>query len=253
MESRRDLGTGLPIEICCRASSLVQGAICSLGLLQSAECDSSITPVYGRGCHGADRWLLAPSSTRRHRMLESLLVRRDELEDSLLKGWSESVLKTEVVGYAVAKVVEALSAQYASLEKRSPIWNSSSTDSIAHGRQSPRVMNGNWRTGRRIARHHRQAPRTHTGIVARKAGRGEGICSVTTLGIGQLEGANENGKRTCLAHGKADSLGEEDWSIPMVPGEGNGSLVRVISSCGWPPRDHASLENRFIPGLRRSG
>jgi hypothetical protein len=30
MEPRRDLGTGLPIHLCCRASSLVQGAICSL-------------------------------------------------------------------------------------------------------------------------------------------------------------------------------------------------------------------------------
>jgi hypothetical protein len=53
--------------------------------------------------------------------------------------------------------------------------------------------------------------------------------------VGQLtlEGVNENGKKTYLAHGKVDSFGEEDLCIPMVPGEGNGPNVCVIQFECW--------------------
>ena len=46
----------------------------------------------------------------------SLLVRHDELEESLLLGLSESVLRTEVIDFAVEKMEEVLSAQFAGID-----------------------------------------------------------------------------------------------------------------------------------------
>src|SRR5207244_3297580 len=79
------------------------------------------------------------------------LVRRDELEESLLKGLSESVLETEVVDYAVAKMEEALSEQYAGLDAELARMRQRKqeldlelkrlTDSIAQGQQSQSIMN----------------------------------------------------------------------------------------------------------------
>src|SRR5438128_7280758 len=45
-----------------------------------------------------------------------VLVRRDELEESLLRGLSESVLRTEVIDYAVARMEEALRKRFEELE-----------------------------------------------------------------------------------------------------------------------------------------
>ena len=45
-----------------------------------------------------------------------LLVRRDELEESLLRGLAESVLRTEVVDYAVARMEEALRKRFEELD-----------------------------------------------------------------------------------------------------------------------------------------
>jgi hypothetical protein len=45
-----------------------------------------------------------------------LLVRRDELEESLLRGLSESVLRTEVIDYAVAQMEEALRKRFEELD-----------------------------------------------------------------------------------------------------------------------------------------
>ena len=45
-----------------------------------------------------------------------LLVRRDELEESLLRGLSESVLRTEVIDYAVARMEEALRKGFEELD-----------------------------------------------------------------------------------------------------------------------------------------
>ena len=45
-----------------------------------------------------------------------LLVRRDELEESLLRGLSESVLRTEVIDYAVARMEEALRKRFEELD-----------------------------------------------------------------------------------------------------------------------------------------
>ena len=74
------------------------------GLLKCTECGGSITLVSGRGRNGADRYGCSLHHQRGNSVCtNSLLVRRDELEESLLKGLSESVLKTEVIDYVVAK------------------------------------------------------------------------------------------------------------------------------------------------------
>lgn len=41
-----------------------------------------------------------------------LLVRRDELEENLLRGLAESVLRTEVIDYAVARMEDALRKRF---------------------------------------------------------------------------------------------------------------------------------------------
>lgn len=43
---------------------------------------------------------------------KGLLVRRDELEENLLRGLAESVLRTEVVDYAVARMEDALRKRF---------------------------------------------------------------------------------------------------------------------------------------------
>src|SRR5437016_1041135 len=121
------------------------------GLLKCAECGGSITLVSGRGRNGADRYGCSLHHQRGVTVCSnSLLVRRDELEESLLKGLSESVLKTEVVDYAVAKMEEALNAQYAGLDAELARMRQRKqeldlelkclTDSIAQGQQSQSIM-----------------------------------------------------------------------------------------------------------------
>jgi hypothetical protein len=58
------------------------------GLLKCAECGGSITLVSGRGRNGADRHGCSLHQRGVTVCSNSLLVRRDELEDSLLKGLS---------------------------------------------------------------------------------------------------------------------------------------------------------------------
>ncbi|PYT71900.1 MAG: hypothetical protein DMG41_07700 [Acidobacteria bacterium] len=122
------------------------------GLLKCAECGGSITLVSGRGRNGADRYGCSLHHQRGVTVCSnSLLVRRDELEESLLKGLSESVLETEVVDYAVAKMEEALSEQYAGLDAELARMRQRKqeldlelkrlTDSIAQGQQSQSIMN----------------------------------------------------------------------------------------------------------------
>jgi hypothetical protein len=79
-----------------------------------------------------------------------LLVRRDELEESLLRGLSGSVLQTEVIDFAVEKMEEALSAQFAGIDaelaclrQRKLALDSELkhlTDALAQGRQSQSIM-----------------------------------------------------------------------------------------------------------------
>jgi site-specific DNA recombinase len=88
------------------------------GLLKCSECGGSITLVSGRGRHGADRYGCSLHHQRGETVCtNSLLVRRDELEESLLRGLSESVLRTEVIDYAVEKMQETLDAQFAGIDE----------------------------------------------------------------------------------------------------------------------------------------
>ena len=79
------------------------------GLLKCSACGGSIALVSGRGRHGADRYGCSVHHQRGGSVCEnSTLVRRDELEQSLLKGLADAVLRVEVIDYAVARMKEAL-------------------------------------------------------------------------------------------------------------------------------------------------
>jgi len=79
------------------------------GLLKCSVCGGSIALVSGRGRHGADRYGCSVHHQRGGSVCEnSTLVRRDELEQSLLKGLADAVLRVEVIDYAVARMKEAL-------------------------------------------------------------------------------------------------------------------------------------------------
>jgi site-specific DNA recombinase len=79
------------------------------GLLKCSVCGGSIALVSGRGRHGADRYGCSVHHQRGDSVCENAaLVRRDELEQSLLKGLADSVLRVEVIDYAVARMEEAL-------------------------------------------------------------------------------------------------------------------------------------------------
>lgn len=87
------------------------------GLLKCNRCGGSIALVCGRGRHGADRYGCVMNHQRGESVCtNSLLVRRDELEESLLRGLAESVLRAEAVEYTVAKLEEALSEEYRNLD-----------------------------------------------------------------------------------------------------------------------------------------
>ncbi len=79
------------------------------GLLKCSVCGGGIALVSGRGRHGADRYGCSVHHQRGDSVCENAaLVRRDELEQSLLKGLADSVLRIEVIDYAVARMEEAL-------------------------------------------------------------------------------------------------------------------------------------------------
>jgi site-specific DNA recombinase len=79
------------------------------GLLKCSVCGGSIALVSGRGRHGADRYGCSVHYQRGESVCENaVLVRRDELEQNLLKGLTDSVLRVEVIDYAVARMGEAL-------------------------------------------------------------------------------------------------------------------------------------------------
>jgi site-specific DNA recombinase len=79
------------------------------GLLKCSVCGGSIALVSGRGRHGADRYGCSVHHQRGESVCENaVLVRRDELEQSLLKGLADSVLRVEVIDYAVSRMEQAL-------------------------------------------------------------------------------------------------------------------------------------------------
>jgi hypothetical protein len=87
------------------------------GLLKCDQCGGSIALVSGRGRHGADRYGCALNYQRGNSICtNTLLVRRDELEESLLRGLAESVLRTEAIDYVMAKLEGALKEQFQNLD-----------------------------------------------------------------------------------------------------------------------------------------
>lgn len=73
------------------------------GLLKCAVCGGSIALVSGKGRHGAHRYGCSVHHQRGHSVCENAaLVRRDALEQSLLKGLVASVLRIEVISFSNA-------------------------------------------------------------------------------------------------------------------------------------------------------
>ena len=228
------------------------------GLLKCAECGGSITLVSGRGRNGADRYGCSLHHQRGVTVCSNaLLVRRDELEESLLGGLSESVLKTEVVDYAVSKMEEALSAQYAGLDaelarmrerkKELDLELKRLTDSIAQGEQSQSIMNaiserekelcaitdkllepapGSLRAKLEELREFAVSRLTKIRELLAHPEDIQKVHEVLAERVGQLtlEVTNENGKRSYVAHGKVDFFGEED----LVHSGGAGGQNRAL-------------------------
>jgi hypothetical protein len=68
------------------------------GLLKCSVCGGSIALVSGRGRQGPDRYGCSAHYQRGDSVCENAaLVRRDELEQSLLKGLADSDLRIEVI------------------------------------------------------------------------------------------------------------------------------------------------------------
>jgi hypothetical protein len=79
------------------------------GLLKCGICGGSIVLVCGRGRHGADRYGCAMHHQRGDAVCaNALLVRRDDLEERLLTRLSDTVLREEVIDYAIAGLKEEM-------------------------------------------------------------------------------------------------------------------------------------------------
>ncbi len=156
---------------------------------------------------------------------------------------SDSVLKTEVVDYAVAKMEEALSEQYAGLDAELARMRQRKqeldlelkrlTDSIAQGQQSQSIMKaiGDREKELRVITDKLLEPApgslrakleelrefavSRLSKIRELLARPENIqeaheALAERIGQLTLEASNENGKKTYLAHGKVDFFGEEE-------------------------------------------
>jgi chromosome segregation ATPase len=170
-----------------------------------------------------------------------------------LKGLSESVLKTEVIDYAVAKMEEALTARFAGLEvelarlrqRRGEldVELKRLTDSIAHGEKSQSIMNA-------IGEREKELRSITDKLLERAPGsirakleelREFAVARLTKirellahpehvqkahealaehLGQLMLEPVEESGKRTYLAHGKVDFFGGGEMAMAHSDGAG---------------------------------
>jgi|HubBroStandDraft_2_1064218.scaffolds.fasta_scaffold08169_6 hypothetical protein len=170
------------------------------------------------------------------------LTEKKEKVCRLLRGLSESVLKTEVIDYAVAKMEETLSAQYAGLDSELArlrerrleldIELKRLTDSIAQGQQSQSIMNAIGEREKELRaitdKLLEPAPSSLRAkledlrefAVSRLAKIRDLLAHPENVQrahealserVGQLtlEVTSEGGKKTYLAHGKVDFFGEE--------------------------------------------
>jgi predicted RNase H-like nuclease (RuvC/YqgF family) len=195
-----------------------------------------------------------PSKDLLHEPVNSQSIQVDRA--GLLKGLSESVLKTEVVDYAVAKMEEALSKQFADLDAELARLHQRKqdlelelkrlTDSIAQGKQSHSIMNaiaereeelhsitdkliepapGSIRAKLEELREFAVARLTKIRELLAHPENVQKAHEVLAERIGQLtlEPVDENGKKTYLAHGKVDFFGEES----VAHSDGAGGPART--------------------------
>jgi site-specific DNA recombinase len=227
------------------------------GLLKCSECGGSITLVSGRGRNGADRYGCSLHHQRGETVCtNSLLVRRDELEESLLRGLSESVLRTEVIDYAVEKMQETLGAEFAGIDAELARLRARKAqlqaelkglvDAIAAGVSPQSVSAGITERENelraitdRLLEPGPGSLRTklddlRTFAVSRLAKIRELLAHpesveaahealAESVGKLTLEATTENGKRTYLAHGKVDFFGE----VEMAHSGGAGGQNRT--------------------------
>ena len=173
---------------------------------------------------------------------------------------SDSVLKTEVVDYAVAKMEEALSEQYAGLDAELARMRQRKqeldlelkrlTDSIAQGQQSQSIMKaiGDREKELRVITDKLLEPApgslrakleelrefavSRLSKIRELLARPENIqeaheALAERIGQLTLEASNENGKKTYLAHGKVDFFGEEE----LAHSDGAGGQNRTGYAC----------------------
>src|SRR5467141_3423584 len=153
------------------------------------------------------------------------------------------LLKTEVADYAVAKMEEALSAQYAGLDaelarmrhrkQELDLEHKRLTDSIGQGQQSQSIMNAIGEREKELRaitdkllepapgslcaklEELREFAVSRLSKIRELLARRENIqeaheALAERVGQLTLEATNENGKKTYLAHGKVDFFGEEE-------------------------------------------
>jgi site-specific DNA recombinase len=213
------------------------------GLLKCGQCGGSIALVCGRGRHGADRYGCTLNHQRGNSVCtNSLLVRRDELEESLLRGLAESVLRTEAIDYVVAKLEDALSEEFQNLgaelqrlkQRKQQVEGEISrlVQAIADGQASKSLMtaiaerDGELKsiTDRLLEPGPGSLTETlgnlraialeHLANLRKLVSHPENVEQTRAVlaehfGTFKLEPVNENGKSTYRAHGKVDFFGDK--------------------------------------------
>ena len=83
------------------------------GLLRCGECGGSITLVSGRRRNGAESYGCSMHQQRGESVCTNdLLIRRDDLEERLLRRLQETVLREEVIDYAVERLRQELDRRH---------------------------------------------------------------------------------------------------------------------------------------------
>ena len=86
------------------------------GLLKCGECGGSVTLVCGRGKNGVQRYGCSLHHQRGNSVCSNdLVIRRDELEERLLRRLQDSVLREDVIEYAIARLRDELEKRQAEL------------------------------------------------------------------------------------------------------------------------------------------
>jgi chromosome segregation ATPase len=171
----------------------------------------------------------------------SLLVRRDELEESLLRGLAECVLRTEAIDYVVAKLEEALTEQFQNVgaelqrlkQRKQQVEGEISrlVQAIADGQASKSLMTAITEREGELKNitdyllepgpgsltetfgNLRSIALEHLAKLRKLVSHPENVDQTRAVlaehfGTFKLEPVNENGKLTYRAHGKVDFFGD---------------------------------------------